>query len=150
MTMLSTLSVAVDVHQSIRARRAGQDPSSQEPTGQARAYVLRILPDLHHRLARLRTSKVAASLARTQPLITAHRFQQMMILRRLNRNLHLIHQRLLSLYPAISELLVEEARLLESDCRMLVEEAPDDLDTQLNTFLNDGLDFAIRLETELI
>lgn len=149
MAMLSTLSVAVDVHRTIQARQAGLDPSNEEPDSLARAFLQHTLPDLHLRLTRLQTSLVAVALEEAEPLRTAHRFQQMMILRHLNRLLHMIHQRLLSLYPEVSDLLVEAARRLETHCSALLEAPPQDLDTRLNAFLDEGRGFTCHLETEL-
>lgn len=149
MAMLSSLSVATDVHRAILERRAGLDPSNQEPDSLARAFLQHALPEVHLRLTRLQTSLVAASLEEAEPLRTAHRFQQLLLLRHLTRQLHTVHQRLLSLYPAVTDQLVEAARRLETYGRALLEDGSEESDLRLHAFLKDGLDFTAHLEAEL-
>ena len=64
------------------------------------------------------------------------------------RLLHLVHQRLLSLYPAVSETLVEEVRLLSAEAARLLE--GDAGAEPLAAFVERALLFLEWMESEVV
>lgn len=116
LVLLSTLRTAVEVRHAISERRAGRDPSEQEDAPSVEAYLRGILPELQHLLGRLRLSLVVA---RADEAAFVQAFEDRLVLARLGRELHVVHQRLLSLYPAVPEELVEEARLRQQEAERL-------------------------------
>jgi hypothetical protein len=133
MLLLSTLSAAAEVWSSVAERRAGRDPSSQEDRSVVEPFLRNASRELQQMTMRLRASLVYASSQAEEPddrrSAAVRRFNDLMTLHRIGRVLHVVHQRLLSLYPEVSERLAEEARLLERRCELLIEsEQPDLLD----------------------
>ena len=117
MVLFSTLSTATNVWHGVRERRAGRDPSEQEASAVVRPYLRHAAGELQARLMQLQASRLrAATDAEGHVAALVRRYQELMTLRQVARELHTIHQRLLSLYPAVHEALVEEARLLHSTC----------------------------------
>lgn len=150
MTLLATLQTAMDVREAVEGRRAGSDPSGQEPPEVTRPY-LRVagqeLQELHlqllaGRLLALRADE--ASLA-----ASVRRFDLLMKLRRVERLLHGAHQRLLSLYPEAPEEVVEEARTAHSLCTALLEAEEDTLLLRLPSLLKQLNAFAAHLHRAL-
>lgn len=143
MVLFSTLSTAADVWHAVRERRAGRDPSEQETAAVVRPYLRRAAGDLQARLMQLQASRLRAEAddeGRVAALV--RRYQELMALRQVAQELHTIHQRLLSLYPAVDEDLVEEARLLHATCEQwLAEQEGDDL----SLFLHRALAFSGQL-----
>ena len=68
-------------------------------------------------------------------------FDERMKLRRVARLLHTMHQRLLSLYPDVSEELVEEARVTLSTAERLLDSDVAAFSDELNAFLERALGF---------
>ena len=121
MVLMSTLATAADVMQAMRERRQGRDPSEQEPAHAAGAFLRQAIRELQDALISLRATLVAADVADAPYSVTAtRRLNVILMLHSLSRLLHGIHQRLLSLYPEVTEDLVEETRSLESACRHLL------------------------------
>lgn len=91
--------------------------------------------------------------ARGQRVAMVRQFDVLMKLRRTGRLLHSAHQRLMSLYPAVSEELVEEARRCRGELSTLdaVDDASgeDRFGEPLTLFLQRLLSFAAWLEREL-
>lgn len=133
MALLATLQTATTVWEGVRERREGRDPAAQEAAGDARAYLddaAGELTRLHMQLLMAKVQADRASEGNTEgpsdggsddepapPVSPAsrltaavRRFDLLMKLRRTDRLLHGAHQRLMSLYPDVSEELVEEAR----------------------------------------
>ncbi len=117
LVLLSTLRTAVEVRHAIAERRAGRDPSEQEDAPSVEAYLREAVPALQSLLARLRISLVVE---RAEDAAFVQAFEDRLVLSRLARELHVVHQRLLSLYPAVPESLVEEARLRQQEAERLV------------------------------
>jgi hypothetical protein len=151
MALLSTLSTAVDVLHGMKARRTGRDPSTQESDLTARSYLVTLLPALRLTLTRLRISLMYAISEpnQHQPIASAQQFDQVMRLNRLHRTLHVVHQRLLSLYPTVSEPLIETARLLEHEASGILAIEYDGFQPALGDFVERGLQFTHDLEHEL-
>src|SRR5690554_4310968 len=114
--LLSTLRTASEVRHAMAERRAGRDPSGQEEGQPVRAYLRAALPSLRGLLSRLRISLVVE---RDERVALVQAFEDRLTLARLARELHVVHQRLLSLYPDIPEQLVEEARLRQQEAERL-------------------------------
>ena len=72
-----------------------------------------------------------------------------MTLNRMARRLHVVHQRLLSLYPDVSDALVEEARCVQADAEALLEEDAERFPEALGPFLARAFAFTTRMEREL-
>ena len=110
MTLLATLSTAEDVREAVAERRAGRDPSAQAPPDVATARLHEAGDSLMDLLMQLVLGQVPR---RTDEQDLAHavrHFDLLMKLRRAERLTKTMHQHLLSLYPDVSEALVEEAR----------------------------------------
>jgi hypothetical protein len=120
LVLLSTLRTAVEVRHAIGERRAGRDPSGQEDAPSVEAYLRETLPELRHLLGRLRLSLVVA---RADEAALVQAFEDRLVLARLGRELHVVHQRLLSLYAAVPPSLVEEARLRQQEAERLAAAA---------------------------
>lgn len=124
MALLATLRTAADVHRGMAERRAGRDPSAQQPPSDAHAALQSLVPALKDTLLRLR---LALALPATDDeragLVRA--FETRMAAGALARDLHRAHQHLLSLYPAVPEDLVESVRLHQAAAaRLLGLEGP--------------------------
>ena len=173
MALLATLQTATTVWEGVRERRAGRDPAAQEPAGQARAYLQAAAAELTRLHMQLLMAKIqvappdddaaapAEHSADEKPgdssahmAATVRRFDLLMKLRRADRLLHGAHQRLMSLYPAVSEELVEEARRCRGALARLhgaPSRAPvgEGFGEDLAFFLQRLLSFAAWLEREL-
>lgn len=145
LVLYSTLSTAADVWQEASERRAGRDPSDQEAEAVVRPYLRQAAGTVQARLmhlhaARLRTQEAGPVAA------LVRRYHALMALRRVVHEMRVIHRRLLSLYPAVTEQLVEEIRLLVGEGeRLLDDPAADDEPF----FIRQGLVFTGHLLREL-
>ncbi len=144
--LLSTLSVAAEWMAAYQARRDGRDPSDQQPhdVAQREGYVAGAeLADLSMRLV---ASLVMAEETGTAALL--RRLDQMLVLRRMGRLLTTLQGHLLSLYPAVSEVLVEEVRaLLQARAALAAREGEAFNDAAAN-FSAQVLRFVSRLRDE--
>jgi len=152
MTLLATLSTAEEVRESVAERRAGRDPSAQAPSGLATARLHEAREALMELLMQLVLGRVPLERDEEDELAHAVRhFDLLMKLRRAERLVKTMHQHLLSLYPDVSEALVEEARHVHGTLRALREagsvearEAP-----ALSDVLERGLSFAVWVRHEV-
>jgi len=151
MTLLATLSTAEEVRESMAERRAGRDPSAQAPPDLATARLHEAGDTLMDLLMQLVLGQVP-QLDNEEELAHAVRhFDLLMKLRRAERLVTTMHQHLLSLYPDVSESLVEEARHIHGDLEQLLDvelsagDAP-----ALPDLLERGISFVVwtRHETE--
>lgn len=140
MALLSTLSTAVDLVGAMRERRLGRDPSEQ----QAREIVIPSLADgvreLDDHLIALRASLVAAERESSERVVFVRHMNDLILLGGLSRDLHGMHQRLMSLYPDVSENLVEDARRLHRACSELIDTDVTAQD-RLGGFIEDTAEF---------
>lgn len=126
MTLLATLQTAMDVREAVEGRRAGRDPSGQEPPEVTRPYLRVAEQELRELHLQLLAGHLLALRADEESLAASvRRFDLLMKLRRTERLLHGTHQRLLSLYPEVPEALVEAARTTHSVCAALLEAEED-------------------------
>lgn len=89
-------------------RRAGRDASAQEPEADVRADLGGLLAALRAQVVRLRLRVVAG--APEGPAALAQAFEDRLLLDDVATTLGVAHQKLLSLYPAVDEGLVEDVR----------------------------------------
>lgn len=150
MALLSALTTASAVWRAFRERRAGRDPSEQEAEVVVRPLLRGAARELSATLVRLRAS-LAYTAAHDQPHVAAlvRRFDDLLALREVTELLQTIHQRLLSLYPAVSEDLVEEVRQLHRTGRALLEAEDDAFGADLAVFVERGLVALHHLRGEL-
>lgn len=160
MALLATLQTAADVLSSVTERRAGRDPSAQEPASVAAPYLRAAAEELQQIHMQLLMSLVhARRAAGGGPLEDAARrrvaaaavrhFGDLMKLQRAGRLLQGTQQRLLSLYPDVSEELIEEARFVQRLCEKLREAEPDVFASYLPLFLEHVLSLTEWLRREL-
>ena len=114
-------------------RRAGRDPSEQEDAQPVRDYFEATLPTLRSLVSRLRVSLVVD---REEDAAFVQAFEDRLTLARLARELHVVHQRLLSLYPAVPPELIEEARLRQQEAARLAVAAGGGFDRVLTHWLD--------------
>jgi len=151
MTLLATLSTAATVRESVETRRAGRDPSAQEPADRAATRLRnagRILMDL---LMQLTLSRVPIEQQDDGQLSHAVRhFDLLLKLRRAERCTQAMHQHLLSLYPDVSEALVEEARTTHDEVERFLDTAPTDAEgPHLSDILKRGISFVVWTRHEV-
>lgn len=119
MALLATARTAAEVRRSMLDRRAGRDPSGQEPEADVRADLATLVPDLRGLLLQLRLDLIVGD-AGDDGAGLVRAFETRMGLSVLARDLHRLHQKLLSLYPDVSEEVVEAARQRQSESSRLL------------------------------
>lgn len=152
MTLLATLSTAEEVRASVAERRAGRDPSAQAPTDLAAARLHEARESLMELLMQLVLGRVPLERKSEGDLAHAVRhFDLLVKLRRAERLVKTMHQHLLSLYPDVSEALVEEARHVHRLLRALREAGSVDGEetSALPEVLEQGLSFAVWTRHEV-
>ncbi len=150
MVLLSTLKTAAEVWHAAKERRAGRDPTAQEAPVVVAPWLRTARRELQEMLMRLRAGLVYARHHEEHP--TAHlvrHFDALMTIGEVARLLHLIHQRLLSLYPEVGEALLEEVRELEGICGRLAEADEEEMAAALGPFVEQTLVFAVHLRQEV-
>jgi len=116
MSLLASLRTAVEVCQALALRREGRDPSEQEAPAPARAH----LREARHELRQLTTHlRISTVIERGEETALVQAFEDRMLMAQAARLLHLVHQRLLSLYPDVPAALVERSRRLQAEAARL-------------------------------
>ena len=143
MSFLATLTTAAEVRHAIQERISGRDPSDQEQAAFVRPILIMAAEPLRSLLFQLRASVVHAK-HQDEEFVAAQvrRFGDLMRLRRTARMLNRVHQRLLSLYPEVSEALVEEARDMQQQCVALLESDDAPFLDELDRFVEKGVAFS--------
>ncbi len=113
LVLMSTMSTAADVVSGMAERRRGLDPTTEESPDIARPYLRAAADDLDDHLVALRAGRALRGAESSPTLPLARSINEVLLLNRLTRLFHGIHQRLLSLYPSVPEELVEQARILQ-------------------------------------
>lgn len=150
MVLFSTLTTASEVWHAARERRAGRDPSEQEVITQVRGYLKAGIGELQALLLQLRASLIAGVTEEAPPVSRfVRRFNDLMTLRQVSGLLQVIHQRLLSLYPDVSETLLEEARVLYQDSGLLLDVDEALFGTTVEPFAEQAMVFATKLHRAL-
>jgi hypothetical protein len=144
MTLLATLSTAEEVRESMAARRAGRDPSAQAPPDLAAARLHDAGETLMDLLMQLVLGQVPERGDEEDLAHAVRHFDLLMKLRRAERLVTTMHQHLLSLYPEVSEELVEEARHVHREVEALLDtESPDADPPPLPDVLERGISFVV-------
>jgi hypothetical protein len=144
--LVAALRTALGVSRGIAARRAGHDPSEEEPEAPVRADLQAAAGRIGSALVRLRLRAVAGAPAEAHATLV-QAFEDRLALADLAEELRVAHQKLLSLYPAVAEGLVEAVRQRYHEALSVAEE--DGLDGALAPFLErladalDGLRLAL-------
>lgn len=153
MTLLATLSTAEDVRESVADRRAGRDPSAQAPSAVATVRLQEARETLMELLMQLVLGRVPLERNDEDQLAHAVRqFDLLMKVRRAERLVKTMHQHLLSLYPEVSESLVEEARRLHDDLQSFLETgtvSSVEEEGDLSMVLERGISFAVWTRHEV-
>ena len=144
MTLLATLSTAEEVRESMAERRAGRDPSAQAPPDLATPRLHDAGDTLMDLLMQLVLGQVPQLDDEDDLAHAVRHFDLLMKLRRAERLVNTMHQHLLSLYPDVSESLVEEARHVHGDLDALLDEEADSRDIPaLSDVLERGVSFVV-------
>ena len=123
MTLIATLNAATQVKYRIEERKAGHDPSSQEDALFVTNFLVETEDELRTILMDLRASFLFYGDEREDAIaFSVRRFNDLSRFHQASGLLQQIHQRLLSLYPAISEELAEEARMLSIAFHQLTDD----------------------------
>ena len=113
--LVTSATAAIRVLQAIRERQNGRDPSDQEAPLQAAAGLsesVRALTELLH--PQVIVSAIAADEPNPDERVQfVRRFDQLHRALEAGSLMHRVHQRLLSLYPAVPAETIEEARVLQ-------------------------------------
>lgn len=139
--LVATVRTALQAARSIGDRRAGHDPSAQEPEADVRADLVGLHRQLAAQVVRLRLRVVAG--APQGPAALAQAFEDRTLLDDLGRTLGIVHQKLLSLYPSVDASLVEDVRRLSGVA--LDRATADAYDRGLDTFTARASDLADAL-----
>lgn len=121
MALLSTLSTAVDLVVARRERQLGRDPSEEQSPDVVIPSLLEGLVGLEDHVMALRASIVAGEREDRKGVELVRRLNDLILYSGAYRDLHAIHQRLMSLYPRVGEDLVEGTRRLHRTCESLIE-----------------------------
>lgn len=109
--LVAAARAALNTARAVADRRAGRDASAQEPEGTVRTDLDALRAELADQIVRLRLrAVVGAPEARAAALAQA--FEDRVLLDDLARTMARVHQKLLSLYPAVGAELVEAVRVL--------------------------------------
>jgi hypothetical protein len=146
MTLLASLRTAAEVCRAIAWRRAGEDPSEQESEEPVREHLRQAQQELREGVLRLRLSLVVAH-DREISLVRA--FEDRMLLAEAARNLHVVHQRLMSLYPSVDSELVEDARHVQAEAARLAAAGAADFRSTLIAWCDAVVGFTDELRRAL-
>lgn len=150
MSLLATLSTAEEVRESMAERRAGRDPSAQAPPDIAAARLFDAGETLMDLLMQLVLGQVPRREDEDELAHAVRHFDLLMKLRRAERLVKTMHQHLLSLYPDVSEALVEEARHVHGEIEALLGTASGETGAPaLSDVLERGLSFVVWTRHEV-
>jgi len=152
LALFASLSAGAEIETAIRERRAGRNPSEQEGEVLASSLLHDHLELARELLVRLGIQQIAADTTETpdeRQVRHIRRLPTMLLLVRLSRNLHGMHQRMLSLYPRIEEDLIEDTRLLEQASRALFLKFSDTFEDAVATLVDRGWHIISRLAKAL-
>ena len=123
MALVAAARAALGAARTIQGRLDGRDPSEQEDEGLARADLLVVVEGVRDLGVRLRL-RVVTGAPGTEAAALAQTFEDRLLLDDLGRRLRLAHQKLLSLYPAVSGETAEATRRLAADaCHLATADA---------------------------
>ncbi len=111
MALVAAARAALNTARAVADRRAGRDASAQEPEGTVRTDLDALLAELADQTVRLRLRAVVG-VPEARAAALAQAFEDRVLLDDTARTLGRVHQKLLSLYPAVDAPLVEAVRVL--------------------------------------
>ena len=150
MTLIATLNAATQVKYRLEERKAGHDPSSQEDALFATNFLLEAEDELRTILMDLRASFLFYGDNREDIIAYSVRcFNDLSRFLQASGLLQQIHQRLLSLYPAISEELAEEARKLSIAFHQLTDDTQTDANEGARQLVGKAFSFCDSLLAEI-
>ncbi len=123
MTLIASLRAAAAAGRAIADRRAGRDPSEQEPEGLVREWLTDAAGRIAGRLVRVRL-RIVTGEPDDERAALVQAFEDRLRLADLALDLRTAHQKLLSLYPAVPETLVETFRRAHADAARLADDEP--------------------------
>jgi hypothetical protein len=120
LALVASLRAAVSAARAVAERRAGRDPSDEQPAAEARAGLAAAVGRLQAGLVRLRV-RLAVGAPAEAPAALVQAFEDRLLAADLARDLHRAHQHLLSLFPAVEAGVVEAVRLAHAAADRLAE-----------------------------
>ena len=111
MTLVAAIRAAYGTARSIADRQAGREPSAQEPEGVARLDLDALRAEAAALVVQLRLRAITGA-PESEAAALAQAFEDRVLVDDLGGVARRAHQKLLSLYPAVPEGVVEEARRL--------------------------------------
>lgn len=147
--LVSAASAAVRVLKAVRDRRDGRDPSDQEAASDAADALNASVRELEALLIPVFVSSAVSAddSQSNQGVRLVRHFDRLHRAWEAASLLHRIHQRLLSLYPAVPETLVEEARVLQQDAAAAADCEVDEAPPHSGPLFERIHAFLVRLET---
>jgi hypothetical protein len=142
MALVASARAALGTARQIASRRAGRDPSEQEPEAPVRADLAVLRDALAEQVVRLRLRAVVGP-PEAPAAALAQQFEDRLLLDDVARTTRRAHQKLLSLYPAVPDDLVEEARQLAVEAERGA--LADDVDARLDRLAGRAADWLDRL-----
>ncbi len=112
--LVAAARTALRTAQSVADRRTGRDPSAQEPEAPVRAD-LAVLADRLSGLAVRLQLRAITGVPESEAAALAQAFEDRLLLDEIAQDVRRSHQKLLSLYPLVPDLVVEDARALAAD-----------------------------------
>ena len=140
--LVAAARAALNAARAVADRRAGRNASEQEPEGHVRADLADLRADLADQVVRLRL-RAAVGAPEPRAAALAQAFEDRVLLDDTARTLARIHQKLLSLYPAVDAPLVEAVRQLAQAAG--ARAVADDHDRELASFAGRLAGLADRL-----
>ena len=142
MTLVAAVRAAYGASRQIADRRAGRDPSAQEPEREVRSDLATLGADLRGSVVSFRL-RAAMGPRNGGAAALAQAFEDRVLLDDTSRTLARTHQKLLSLYPAVDEATVEDVRLAAAEAAALALD--DEPDRSFGSFTARVADVADRL-----
>ena len=140
--LVASARAALHTARAVADRRAGRDASAQEPEVSVRADLAGLRADLADAVVRLRLRAIVGT-PEPRAAALAQAFEDRVMLDDAARTLSLVHQKLLSLYPAVDAPLVEAVR--QSAAATAARAVADDYDRGLAGFAERLAGLADRL-----
>ena len=113
LALVASFRAAMTAARAVAERRAGRDPSEEQPAAEARVELEAAAERLAAGLVRLRV-RLAVGAPDEETAAFVQAFEDRLLAADLARDLHRAHQHLLSLFPAVLEDQIEAVRLTHS------------------------------------
>lgn len=140
--LVAAARAALNAARTVDDRRRGRDASEQEPEAPVRVDLVRLGAVVAEYVVKLRL-RVVAGMLDTEAAALAQAFEDRVLLDDCAVALGRAHQKLLSLYPAVDDVLVEETRVLAVEAARRA--VADDVDEGLADFTARLSDWRDRL-----